>query len=711
MSHQPAEFSLESVRQLMLANGGRITNHQLVKSFKRWLTDPQEKENARAQFKDYVNTLATIKQENGEKYLILKKKFYPEYNSSCGYSSSGQYESYPVTSHAYRHTSYDPPQPSGSNFSRQNSYSSAPLSSHPGAGPALLNGHNSPSLLDEVMAGWAPPSRSMAAPGRQLPVIPQQNINSLGLPAVGHNSVGLPSPLTHMPDSHLAQRNSQTSLISGQSYSHLPDQRNSVASLGSGQSYSHLPDQRSSGQSYSHLADQRNSVASIGSGQSYSHLQDQRSSVTSLGSGQSYSHLQNQRSSVASLGSGQSYSHLPDQRNSVTSLGSVPGQSYPHLTEQRNSLASSSGNSYHGSPRQSYAGYSHLHTAHPAPVPRPPPPYRAPPSDPVLPPSSSSPPPPPRRNIPSDSQQPPPPPLPRRQLPSTNNLQPLDVGLPVSQSRGPVGPQQVPAKPHKLIESQQPSPTDSGFTEDPSKFSEYPLPRNSSLSKSIGNLSLENSEKTNKIEGSVSLDNLDAVPSKEDEKAVSVRERTKTFNRMASETELPAVPAALPGSGSLAKLPPAVKRRNSRAVEMMGGRRISNKSDHDDTADSSSITTIDPTIKQWMVHTSKGDYQVVAKMLMENPKLSRHRDFTSGYTGLHWACKHGNLDMVKLLAGTYQASVDVKSHGGYTPLHIAAQYNHQEVFDLLVQVRPGLCTNVSVVRPVMGVGLEEVIVL
>lgn len=32
----------------------------------------------------------------------------------------------------------------------------------------------------------------------------------------------------------------------------------------------------------------------------------------------------------------------------------------------------------------------------------------------------------------------------------------------------------------------------------------------------------------------------------------------------------------------------------------------------------------------------------------------RHRDFTCGYTGLHWACKHGNIDMVKLLAGTYQ---------------------------------------------------------
>ena len=115
---------------------------------------------------------------------------------------------------------------------------------------------------------------------------------------------------------------------------------------------------------------------------------------------------------------------------------------------------------------------------------------------------------------------------------------------------------------------------------------------------------------------------------------------------------------------------------------------------------------------------AKGDYQTAAKMLGEDHKLARTRDFTCGYTALHWACKHGNLDMVKLLAGTYQvriqpytfvkhftlvnldvcqASTAVRSHGGYTPLHIAAQSNHQvaekvfilttrpqDVFDLLV---------------------------
>ena len=45
------EFSLESVRQYMLAHEGRVTNHDLVKHYKAWLTHPTEKESARQRFK------------------------------------------------------------------------------------------------------------------------------------------------------------------------------------------------------------------------------------------------------------------------------------------------------------------------------------------------------------------------------------------------------------------------------------------------------------------------------------------------------------------------------------------------------------------------------------------------------------------------------------------------------------------------------------
>ncbi|CAL4073599.1 unnamed protein product, partial [Meganyctiphanes norvegica] len=69
------EFTLESVRDFMISRGGRVTNHELVKHFKVFLTDPTSKEIARNKFKQYVNTLANITQEGGEKFLLLKRKF------------------------------------------------------------------------------------------------------------------------------------------------------------------------------------------------------------------------------------------------------------------------------------------------------------------------------------------------------------------------------------------------------------------------------------------------------------------------------------------------------------------------------------------------------------------------------------------------------------------------------------------------------------
>ncbi|KAJ9597644.1 hypothetical protein L9F63_011513, partial [Diploptera punctata] len=71
----PSELSLDAIREFMLENGGKVTNHDLVKHFKRFLTDPETRVEARNQFKEYVNTVATIRNEEGEKYLVLKKKY------------------------------------------------------------------------------------------------------------------------------------------------------------------------------------------------------------------------------------------------------------------------------------------------------------------------------------------------------------------------------------------------------------------------------------------------------------------------------------------------------------------------------------------------------------------------------------------------------------------------------------------------------------
>ncbi|XP_047040638.1 uncharacterized protein LOC124644982 isoform X1 [Helicoverpa zea] len=53
------------------------------------------------------------------------------------------------------------------------------------------------------------------------------------------------------------------------------------------------------------------------------------------------------------------------------------------------------------------------------------------------------------------------------------------------------------------------------------------------------------------------------------------------------------------------------------------------------------------------------------------------------YTAMHWACKRGDENLVKLLGGVTRQVVNERSNGGYTPLHIAMQFRHENVCKLL----------------------------
>jgi len=69
-------FTMDVVRDFMLANGGKVSNHTLVTHFKSFLNDSQRKNANRQMFKQYVNALAVVKLDvSGEKLLVLKKKF------------------------------------------------------------------------------------------------------------------------------------------------------------------------------------------------------------------------------------------------------------------------------------------------------------------------------------------------------------------------------------------------------------------------------------------------------------------------------------------------------------------------------------------------------------------------------------------------------------------------------------------------------------
>lgn len=142
---------------------------------------------------------------------------------------------------------------------------------------------------------------------------------------------------------------------------------------------------------------------------------------------------------------------------------------------------------------------------------------------------------------------------------------------------------------------------------------------------------------------------------------ISVKERTQRFNKMASEIDL-------------------VQKNGS-----SGQDRRENKSKSRDDDDTSSVGTMEPRAKEWMLATARGDYHAIARLLREEPRLARRRDFVTGYTGLHWAAKHGHDDLVKMLAGTHKSDVNARTNAGCTPLHLAAMQGHAEVVDLLVK--------------------------
>ncbi|XP_035727766.1 ankyrin repeat domain-containing protein SOWAHC-like isoform X4 [Vespa mandarinia] len=141
---------------------------------------------------------------------------------------------------------------------------------------------------------------------------------------------------------------------------------------------------------------------------------------------------------------------------------------------------------------------------------------------------------------------------------------------------------------------------------------------------------------------------------------LSFRERMQRFDRMANETDLHGRP-----NGTTTP----TKKRSEKGA---------------DEEDSASVAwQLDGKSREWLVKAAQGDYHELAKLAAEEPRL------TGLKTALHWAAKHGDENIVKMIAGTYRdyiKDVNVTTNGGYTPLHIAMQFDHENVFNLLVQV-------------------------
>ncbi|XP_068089647.1 ankyrin repeat domain-containing protein SOWAHB [Hyperolius riggenbachi] len=103
-----------------------------------------------------------------------------------------------------------------------------------------------------------------------------------------------------------------------------------------------------------------------------------------------------------------------------------------------------------------------------------------------------------------------------------------------------------------------------------------------------------------------------------------------------------------------------------------------------------SAVPLDPMEHDWIVKSASGSWLHVYGLFNEDPQLALRKDFISGYTALHWFAKHGAIDMFfTFVAGAKKAGIEldlnIKSNGGYTPLHIAAIHGHHRVAAMLVE--------------------------
>ncbi|XP_030589940.1 ankyrin repeat domain-containing protein SOWAHC [Archocentrus centrarchus] len=95
----------------------------------------------------------------------------------------------------------------------------------------------------------------------------------------------------------------------------------------------------------------------------------------------------------------------------------------------------------------------------------------------------------------------------------------------------------------------------------------------------------------------------------------------------------------------------------------------------------SASVALDPLEKEWIYSAAAARVPDLSQLLSQDRSLANKKDFTS--TALHWAAKHGNEEMAILVVNA-GADVNIKSHGGYTPLHIAALHGHRHILDLLI---------------------------
>jgi len=92
--------------------------------------------------------------------------------------------------------------------------------------------------------------------------------------------------------------------------------------------------------------------------------------------------------------------------------------------------------------------------------------------------------------------------------------------------------------------------------------------------------------------------------------------------------------------------------------------------------------------KDWLLASATNNHSAINQMVEKYPDLVATSDPYTGYSALHWAAKHDNDEMISSLMSASSSLglgvINRQSHGGYTPLHVAAINKSQRAFSTLM---------------------------